>query len=203
MIHKVVVTLVYCAERQLAAVVRIVLCLALGVVILPASAALSVNKSTTDLEYGAILFDYFQQDCFSALIEQVYAQAINNSTAKSPRGQVLKGGMMLSYGMADEAKRIFETLLDSAASEEVKNRAWFYLAKLFYSKSDLASARESLGQIRGRMPDDLHTDYHYLATLLNHEGNHLAHGGTVFHVDDFIGLHHVERHIHIKPSEQI
>ena len=174
MLHKVVVTLVYRAERQLAAVVRMVLCLALSVVILPASAALSVNKSTTDLEYGAILFDYFQQDYFSALIEQEYAQAINNSTAKSPRGQVLKGGMMLSYGMADEAKRIFETLLDSAASEEVKNRAWFYLAKLFYSKSDLASARESLGQIRGRMPDDLHTDYHYLATLLNHEGNHLG-----------------------------
>ncbi|MGM8227155.1 hypothetical protein ACSV5M_11265 [Cellvibrio sp. ARAG 10.3] len=174
MLRKVVVTRFYKQGQQLIAVARLVLCVVLPVVSLPAFAAISVNKSTTDLEYGVILLDYFQQDYFSALIEQEYAQAINNTTAKSPRGQVLKGGMMLSYGMADEAKRMFDTLLDSAAPEEVKNRAWFYLAKLFYSKSDVMNARESLAQIRGKMPDDLHTDYHYLATLLNHTGNHLG-----------------------------
>lgn len=174
MLHKVVVTPVKRSGQGLKAAAGFVLSLVLSVTGQSTFAALSVNKSTGDLEYGAILFDYFQQDYFSALIEQEYAEAINNAKAKSPRGQVLKGGMMLSYGMADEAKRLFETLLDSNASEEVKNRAWFYLAKLFYSKSDATSARESLSQIRGKMPDDLHTDYHYLATLLNHDGDHLG-----------------------------
>ena len=123
MLRKVVVTRFYKPGQQLIAAARLMLCVVFPVVSLPAFAVLSVNKSTTDLEYGVILFDYFQQDYFSALIEQEYAQAINNTTAKSPRGQVLKGGMMLSYGMADEAKRMFDTLLDSAAPEEVKNRA--------------------------------------------------------------------------------
>lgn len=139
-----------------------------------AQAAVSNNPSTSALEYGVILFDYFQQDYFSALIEQEYAQAINNQQALGPSGQVLKGGMMLSYGMADDSKKIFDRLLDANSSEEVRNRAWFYLAKLFYSKSDLHSARKSLERIQGKMPDDLHTDYHYLATLLSVTGDHLG-----------------------------
>lgn len=137
-------------------------------------AAVSNNSSTQDLEYGVILFDYYQQDYFSALIEQEYAQAIENPIAKSPSGQVLKGGMMLSYGMADESKKVFDQLLDAAAPEAVKNRAWFYLAKLFYSKSDPMSARDALARIKGKIPEELHTDYHYLATLLNQKGDHLG-----------------------------
>lgn len=132
------------------------------------------HESTSDLEYGVVLFDFFQQDYFSALIEQSYAEAINNPQARNPQGQVLKGGMMLSYGMTDESKKIFDQLLDATSSEAVKNRAWFYLAKLFYGKSDLANAAAALNQVRGKMPDDLHTDYHYLATLLNKEGDHLG-----------------------------
>lgn len=139
-----------------------------------AHAAISDNTSTEDLEYGVVLFDYFQQNYFNALIEQEYAQAIENPIAQSPSGQVLKGGMLLSYGVGDESKKIFEQLLDAAAPEEVKNRAWFYLAKMFYSKSDLISARDSLARIKGKIPEDLHTDYHYMATLLRHEGDHLG-----------------------------
>lgn len=140
----------------------------------PAKGAISDNTSTEDLEYGVILFDYYQQDYFSALIEQAYAEAINNPISLRPSGQVLKGGMMLSYGMVDEAKRKFEELLDASATEEVKNRAWFFLAKLFYSKSDFVNARESLGHIKGVVPEDLHIDYHYLATLLRQKGDHLG-----------------------------
>lgn len=140
----------------------------------PAAAGVSNTESTADLEYGVILFDYFQQDYFSALIEQSYAQAINNPISQSPSGQVLKGGMMLSYGMADESKKVFDDLLNTTATEEVKNKAWFYLAKLFYSKSDVTNARHSLNQIKGKIPQELHTDYHYMATLLSQKGEHLS-----------------------------
>jgi hypothetical protein len=132
------------------------------------------HASTSELEYGVVLFDFFQQDYFSALIEQSYAEAIENPSAKNSRGQVLKGGMMLSYGMTDESKKIFDQLLDITSSEAVKNRAWFYLAKLFYGKSDLPNAAEALNQVSGKIPDDLHADYHYLATLLNKKGDHLG-----------------------------
>ena len=136
-------------------------------------AASSNVQSTQELEYGVILFDYYQHDYFSALIEQEYAQAFDNNLAKSSSGQVLKGGMMLSYGMTDESKKIFDQLLDANATEEIRNRAWFYLAKLLYNKSDLNNAKKSLEKIKGKMPADLHTDYHYLATLMGKSGEHL------------------------------
>lgn len=145
--------------------------------VIPAQTVTAANsnvQSTQELEYGVILFDYFQRDYFSALIEHEYAQAINNDLAKNSSGQVLKGGMMLSYGMADESKKIFDQLLDTNSSEEVRNRAWFYLAKLLYSKSDFNNAKKSLEKIKGKIPDDLHMDYHYLATLLGKSGEHLV-----------------------------
>lgn len=175
MLHKVLANHArQCWQRSATKARRLLVSLILAACVAPANAVISDNKSTVDLEYGVILFDYFQQDYFSALIEQEYAQAISNPTAKSSSGQVLKGGMMLSYGMVDESKKVFEQLLDASASEEVRNRAWFYLAKLFYSKSDLVSARDSLARVKGKMSEDLHTDYHYLATLLSQKGEHLG-----------------------------
>jgi hypothetical protein len=155
--------------------IRLVLALGIAFNINAGQAAgvVSDNKSTQDLEYGVILFDYFQQDYFSALVEQEYAQAINNSIAKSASGQVLKGGMMLSYGMSNEAKTIFDQLLNTNASVDVRNKAWFYLAKLLYKKAELANAKDALEKVKGEIPKDLHTQYHYLATLLHSKGNHL------------------------------
>lgn len=154
-------------------VIALVLPMCCGSGISSVRAEIVNNFSTQDLEYGAVLFDYFQQDYFSALIEQEYAQAIGNPLALSDTGQVMKGGMMLSYGMGDNAKTIFDELLDQSASTTVKNRAWFYLAKLFYSKSDLTNAQVALARISGELPKDLYTDYHYLVTLVNRSGSRL------------------------------
>ncbi|HTF98614.1 MAG TPA: hypothetical protein VL995_20905 [Cellvibrio sp.] len=154
--------------------ITLALPISLSVFASSARAEIVNNFSTQDLEYGVVLFDYFQQDYFSALIEQEYAQAIGNPIAQSAEGQVMKGGMMLSYGMGDDAKKIFDDLLEQSAPVTVKNRAWFYLAKLFYSKSDLVNARDALARVSGELPKDLYTDYHYLVTLLSQSGIRLT-----------------------------
>jgi predicted Zn-dependent protease len=127
---------------------------------------ISDNKSTQDLEYGLVLFDYFQKNYFEALIEQEYAQTIGNSIANASTGQILKGGMMLSYGMPDASKKIFEQLLQAQATEEISNKAWFYLAKMLYAKSDIASARDALNRVKGKVPDEIYTEYNYLVLLI-------------------------------------
>ena len=122
--------------------------------------------SSAELEYGAVLFNYYQQDYFSALIEQAYAQTIGNAKALSPTGRLFKGGMMLSYGLADESEKLFNRLLQVNAPEAVRNRVWIYLAKLHYSKSDVESAEAAISRVDGDIPLDLLTDFHYLATLV-------------------------------------
>lgn len=131
-------------------------------------------KSTEELEYGTILFDYYQQQYFSALVEHEYAVETGNALAQMPAAQVLKGGMMLSYGMAEQSRHIFRELLDASASEAVSNRAWFYLAKLYYQKGEIANSSEALQNISGTIPSDIHSQYHYIATLINIRGRHLS-----------------------------
>ncbi|MCW9018224.1 MAG: tetratricopeptide repeat protein, partial [Kangiellaceae bacterium] len=130
--------------------------------------------SPHDLEWGAVLYSYYQQDYLSALVEHQYSEAINNPHAKSNSGQLLKGGMLLSYGMAEAAEKIFIWLLNDNTTATIRNSAWYYLANLFYHKAESGKAYEALQNIQGALPEELHTEYHYLATLISNEGNHLA-----------------------------
>lgn len=123
-------------------------------------------KSRQDLEYGLVLFEFFQQRHFPALVESAYASEIQNATALSDDGQLLEGGVLLAYGMADEAKNVFEALLQENAPDVVRNRAWYYLARFYYNKSDLANAERAIGFIKGEVPVDLVFDYYYLSTLV-------------------------------------
>ena len=131
-------------------------------------------SSRDELEYGVVLFDYYQQDYFSALIEYQYAREIKNSIALKTKGRMLNGGMMVSYGMPDEAERQLENLVGAVAEETVRNRIWYYLAKLHYNKSQSEKAYSSLENISGEVDPDLHFDYHYLATLIRNDGSHIG-----------------------------
>ncbi len=141
----------------------------------------SVNSNTIednphtkeDLEWGTVLYEYYQKNYFNALVEYDYATSIDNPIAESVPGNLLQGGMMLSYGLAENAEQAFNRVLAEGADQETQNRAWFYLASLFYHKSENTRAYEALSKIEGEVPEDLHPEYHYLATLINNQAQHL------------------------------
>ena len=130
-------------------------------------------NSAADLEWGTVLFDYYQQDYFSALIEYEYNYALDNPLAHKKSGRLLQGGMLLSYGIPGDSHEIFTSLLNETTETPIRNAAWYYLANLLYHKSQLPEAYEALQQVAGELPKDLHTEYHYLATLINSRGEHL------------------------------
>jgi len=129
--------------------------------------------SGSELEYGPVLFEYYQQDYFNGLVEHGYAQAAENRVAVGAASQLLAGSMMLRYGMPDNAMKIFHALLDENSNTEVRNRAWYHLARLYYNKSDKPSANRALNRIEGEIPPALHIEYHYLASLIKNDGNHI------------------------------
>ena len=120
-----------------------------------------------DLGYGGILFDYYQQDYFSALVQYEYANSQNALQHHGNEARLLKGGMTLSYGIAGQAEDIFSQLLTPDVAAEQRNRAWFYLAKLYYQKADTPRAAHALMQINGQVPQEIAGEYNYLATLIN------------------------------------
>jgi len=129
-------------------------------------------KSLKELEFGVILYDYFQQDYFSALVEYEHILASGN-LLEGESVEVFKGGMMLSYGLADDSERIFNELLADSADDEIRNRAWYYLAQMYYQRSELTKANASLHKVRGTLPKDIQLQYHYLSMLINMNREHL------------------------------
>lgn len=137
-------------------------------------AAASHVESSAELEYGPVLFEFFQQDYFRSLVENAYVNDHENSIAGSDGAEILRGAMLLSYGMPNAAEPLFQSLLNRSKNTETRNRAWYHLARLYYNKSDQAGATRAISQIQGVIPKDLHIEYHYLASLLKADDRHMA-----------------------------
>ena len=66
---------------------------------------------------------------------------------------LLAGGLYLQLGMHNEAGRRFETLLgDDIPASVRRQRAWFYLAKVWYARGYFDRSVESLQRIEGALP---------------------------------------------------
>lgn len=134
---------------------------------------LSHSAPLRDLKYGTILFDFYQQEYFSALVGYEYAQEKNELQRHADEARLLKGGMTLSYGLPDEAQLIFKDLLNVNVPVSTQNTAWFYLAKLYHQKGDSFQAARNLARIKGEVPADIQQEFNYLATLINIQNKHL------------------------------
>ncbi|HEY4066283.1 MAG TPA: tetratricopeptide repeat protein [Burkholderiaceae bacterium] len=117
--------------------------------------------------YGDTLFQFFQDHYFSAITNLMVSQNFERIGAHADEAEVLRGGMLLSYGMHDEAGAIFAQLIEKGASPKVRDRAWFYLAKIRYQRGALPQAEEALAHVENHLPADLEQERALLkATLL-------------------------------------
>jgi hypothetical protein len=119
---------------------------------LAAPAAEAPPRVVRDPYYGDALFYFFQQRYFTAVTGLMASQQFGRMPHHADDSELLRGGLLLSYGMHEEAGRIFEELLDRSASPRVRDRAWFYLAKIRYQRGLSKLAEEALGHIGKSLP---------------------------------------------------
>jgi hypothetical protein len=124
-----------------------------------------------DLHYGDVLFYYYQDDDFEAITRLTAYQHWNLIPHHEEEGQLLLGGLYLSLGMHNEAGERFETLLTKDVPTGVRNRAWFYLAQVWYARGYLDKAEEALRKIQGKLSPELEAQKdHLFANVLMYEG---------------------------------
>lgn len=124
-----------------------------------------------DLHYGDVLFYYFQDDDFEAITRLTAYQHWNYIPHHEAEGQLLLGGLYLSLGMHNEAGERFQTLLTDDVPTGVRNRAWFYLAQIWYARGYLDKAADALQKINGRMSAELEAQREHLyANVLMRQG---------------------------------
>jgi hypothetical protein len=128
-----------------------------------------------DLHYGDVLFYYFQgpDRDLEALTRLSAYEHWNLVPHHEADAQLLLGGLYLDLGLHNEAGARFETLLKPNVPLGVRNRAWFYLAEVWYARGYLDKAEQALGQVQGRLPIELEAQKeHLLSNALIDQGRY-------------------------------
>jgi hypothetical protein len=112
-------------------------------------------KLVKDPHYGDTLFHFYQDHYFTAVTSLMASQHFQRVSQHADEAELLRGGLLLSYGLHREAGDVFASLLDKGAAAPVRDRAWFYLAKIRYQRGLMAEALDALGRIGNQLPADL------------------------------------------------
>jgi hypothetical protein len=108
--------------------------------------------------YGDSLFYFFQGRYFTSVTQLMVSQQFRRMTPHDDEAEILRGGLFLSYGLHREAGEVFAKLIERGAAPPVRDRAWFYLAKIRYQRGLLPEAEEALSRIEKPLPGNLEED---------------------------------------------
>ena len=111
------------------------------------AAAQTPDDSIKDLEYGEVLFHFYQDDYFSALSHLMAAKEKGQINHHQDEAQLLLGGLQLSYGMRHHAEQQFQKVLYTTADTGKRNHAWYYVSKAAYQHGDMEHALQTLNRI--------------------------------------------------------
>ena len=124
-------------------------------------------QDVKDLHYGDVLFYFYQDDYFDSITRLLAARQLGRIPHTEGEAELLLGGLYLSLGEHVEAGRIFEALLRQNTTETVRNRAWFYLGKVWYQRGYLQESERALREVSDKIDPRINAErYMLLAQLM-------------------------------------
>ena len=128
-----------------------------------------------DPHYGDTLFHFYKGRYFTAVTGLMVSQHFERVPKHADEAEVLRGGLLLSYGLHREAGEIFAKLIEKGTSPAVRDRAWFYLAKIRYQRGFLPEAEQAVDQVEKYLPPELEEERGLLkANLLMARGDYAS-----------------------------
>ncbi|WP_455222210.1 tetratricopeptide repeat protein [Kaarinaea lacus] len=119
------------------------------------------------------LFESYQGRHFNAITRLAMAQKLGRVIDQEQAGLVM-GGLYLAYGFHDHAAKIFETFLGDEQPKEVRDQAWYFLAKTRYQRGNYAGALQALNKVQNTIDFGLTQERNLLeATILLKQDNNL------------------------------
>jgi hypothetical protein len=111
-----------------------------------------------DPHYGDVLFEFYQGRYFPAITKLEVSQHFDRMQHHRDEAEILRGGLLLSYGLHQQAGEVFEALLARGAAPSVRDRAWYYLAKIRYQRGLMPDASKALARIEHVLAAPLEDD---------------------------------------------
>ncbi len=126
-----------------------------------------------DPHYGDSLFHFYKGRYFTAVTSLMVSQHFERVANHADEAEVLRGGLLLSYGLHREAGDIFAKLIEKGTAPAVRDRAWYFLAKIRYQRGFLPEAEQAIDQVEKNLPPDLEEERGLLkANLLMARGDY-------------------------------
>ncbi|MGH8230980.1 MAG: tetratricopeptide repeat protein, partial [Steroidobacteraceae bacterium] len=125
-----------------------------------------------DLFYGDVLFHFWadEDSGWEALTRLEAYRHWELMPHHAIDAQLLAAGLYLQLAIHNEAGRRFETLLGDDVPVGVRNRAWFYLGKIWYERAYYDRSEQALNRIQGQLPPQLEAErIHLLVNVLMRE----------------------------------
>lgn len=120
-----------------------------------------------DAHYGEVLFYFYQEEYFPAIVRLLAGQKQTQLENHIDESELLLGGLYLSYGHHKRAAEIFERLLADNVEQEIRDRTWFFLAKIWQQRGYLSEAQNALNNISDELPEQLEAERHMLQAQLH------------------------------------
>ncbi len=132
-----------------------------------------VPTKVRDLDYGDVLFHFFQDDYFESIVRLEVNRDFDRLQNHAAEADLLAGGLYLSLGLHTEAEQIFDRLLAGPVAPAVRDRARFYLARIGYQRGYFAGALRNLERVQQPLPGRLEPERRLLeANVLMSLGRH-------------------------------
>ena len=139
----------------------------------PAQAAPGTPGPVRALHHGDTLFHFYQGQHFSALSALMVSQHFQRLGPDADEAEVLRGGLLLSWGLHAEAGAVFARLIEHHARPAVRDRAWYFLARIRAQRGLHGAAEAALARIEAPLPGELEEARQLLhAQLLMTRGDH-------------------------------
>jgi tetratricopeptide (TPR) repeat protein len=136
-----------------------------------------------DAHYGEVLFYFYQEEYFPAIVRLLAAQKQTQLENHMDESELLLGGLYLSYGHHQRAAEIFERLLADNVEVEIRNRTWFFLAKIWHQRGYLEESQNALNNIEDELPELLEAERHMLQAQLHIDNS--AHDQAIAVLEDW------------------
>lgn len=120
-----------------------------------------------DAHYGEVLFYFYQEEYFPAIVRLLAAREQAQLAHHGQDAELLLGGLYLSYGHHLRAAEIFERLLAGNVRPEIRDRTWFFLAKIWHQRGYSEKAQAALDSIRDSLPEVLEAERQMLQAQIH------------------------------------
>ncbi|MBA57273.1 MAG: hypothetical protein CMK89_22730 [Pseudomonadales bacterium] len=120
-----------------------------------------------DLAYGDLLFDFYQQQYFSAITKILVAKERGLFKNNSEHAELVLGALYVSYGLLDSGEAIFSNLLNTYTSPQGADESWYQLARIYYKRGN---TQHALGILTSNINEPLESraTEHVLLQVLCH-----------------------------------